>query len=124
MPRIALAAASKRIGSPGGQPRLDQVLDHLLLAVDNNAPAGQLSEIHAVALAAESQKNPAVFKTFAVESFTHAGVLQELRGAFFEDACAHSALDVVAAATLEHHGIDACTMQEVRQEVVPRGRRR
>jgi len=63
-----------------------------------------------VALAAESQMNPAVLETFAVEPFTYACVLQELRRALFEDARAHAALDVIAAATLEHHRIDACAM--------------
>jgi hypothetical protein len=76
----------------GLEASLDQVLDHFLLAVDKDAPACQLLEIDTVALAAESQMNPAVFETFTVEPFPDAGISQELRRPGFEDACAHAAL--------------------------------
>src|SRR3979490_704420 len=95
---------------PGGHACLDEVLDHFLLAVDNDAPARQLLEINPVALTVESQMNTSVLETFAIEPFTDARVLQELRRALFEAACAHSSLDVLAAATLDHDRIDACTM--------------
>ena len=58
----------------GVDASLDQVFDHLLLAVDKYAPAGQLLEVDAMALAAESQMNSAMLETFTVEPVPHTGV--------------------------------------------------
>lgn len=100
----------------GVEASLDQVFDHFLLAVDKDAPACQILEIDAVALAVEPQMNSAVLETFTVEPFSDAGVSQELGGARFEDPRSHAALDVIAAPILEHHRLDAAAMQEVPQQ--------
>ena len=42
--------------------------------------------------------------------------VHQLDGALLQHAGAHAALDVVAAARLQHHAIDAGAMQQQRQE--------
>ena len=52
---------------PGGQPRVDQVLDHLLLAVDRDRPpAGEIGQRDPVALAVEAQLDAVMHQPLAV----------------------------------------------------------
>ena len=101
----------------GRQPRRDQVLDHLLLAVDGDRAAGhQLLECDPVALPAEPQLDAVMDQALAQHPLAHTGVGKRVDGALFQHARPDPVLDVVAAAGLDHHGLDAAQVQQVGQQ--------
>src|SRR5207248_10369698 len=97
------------------QALLDQVLDHLLLAIDRDPPAGQLAEVDAVLLAGEAQFDAVVDETLADHALAHSARFEEIGRSLFEDAGSDPALDVVSAAPLQDDGCNALPAQEVRE---------
>ena len=77
------------------QPRGDEVLDHLLLAVDRDRPpAGELGEVDAVPAPVEAQLEAVVDEALAVQALAHAGLVEQVDRALLEHAGAHARLDV------------------------------
>ena len=101
---------------PGREPRGDQILDDLRLAVDHDrAPAGQLVHRDMVALAVELQVDAAVDDPLAVEPRCNSQLAEEVDGALLEHARTDARLDVFAAAALEHDRLDARPFEQTRQ---------
>ena len=90
----------------GEQPR-DQVLHHLLLAVDGDALADQLAEVDVMRLAAEAEMDAVVEHGLALQALADAGVDQQVGDPLLEQAGADAVLDIVAAAVLEDDRLDA-----------------
>ena len=108
---------------PGGEPGGDQVLHDLLLAVDRDpAPARELGERDAVALAVEAQLDPVVHEPLALEALPHAHLDQQVHGALLEHSGAHALLDVLAVAGLEDHRLDAAQVQQLAEHEPGRAR--
>src|SRR5216684_4671343 len=96
-----------------GQPPRDQVLYHLLLAVDGHALPDQLAEIDVVQGAAEGEIDPVVKHGFALHALADAGLGEEVARPLLDQAGADAALDIVAAAALQDHRLDALEVQEM-----------
>ncbi len=94
------------------QPRLDQVLDDLRLAVDDDALPGQLVEGDSLSLTRGLELDARVDEPFASQPLPHAGVLEQLRDVVLEDARPDPGLDVLPAAVLEDHGLDPRAVQQ------------
>ncbi len=105
---------------PVRQPRGDQVLDDLLLAVDRDrAAAGELGQRDPVPRAAEAQLDALVHEPLAVQPVGHAQLGEQIDRALLEHAGAHAPLDVLARAVLEHDRVDPARVQQ-RPEHEPR----
>ena len=103
--------------SAGFEPGPDQVLDHFLLAVDRyRQPVGQVGEVDTVTAAVEAQFDPVVDGPLPLHPLTDADLLQQLGGAVLEHTCPDRRLQVFAAATLEHDGVDPLQVQQVREQ--------
>ena len=101
----------------GVEPRADQVLDHLLLAVDRDrAAAGERREVDPVAAAVEPQLDPVVHEALALHPLADPGLGEQLDRAVLEHARPDPLLDVLAAADLEHDGLDPVAVEQVRQQ--------
>jgi hypothetical protein len=99
------------------EARRDEVLDHLLLAVNRDGAVGdELVEGNAMRRPAESQLDPAMDHALAHQALAHIRRAERVDGALLEHACAHSLLDVIAARPLEHDRMDSAAMQQVRQQ--------
>src|SRR5207237_1751824 len=100
-----------------GEARGDQVLDHLVLRINHDrSPAGQAGKVDAVRAAAEAQIDAVVHEAFALHALADAGRLQQVDGALLEHAGADRRPDLLAAAQLEHHGVDSLQVQQVRKQ--------
>ena len=98
---------------PGLEPRLDQVLHDLGLAVDDDAaPVREIAQRDAVALAVELEVDAVVDDPLAVHARADAGRLENLDGALLEHAGPDSLLDVAAAAVLEHDRLDPGVVEQ------------
>ena len=84
-----------------GEPAGDQVLHHLLLAVDRDALADQLAEIDVVQRAVEAEMHAVVEQALALHALADAGLDQQVARPLLDQAGADAALDVVAAAVLQ-----------------------
>src|SRR5216684_1597685 len=99
---------SEKNRSAGIQARLHQVLDYLVLRVDHDrAPAGQLGERDAVRMPAEAQIDAMVHEALALQALSHSAFLQQIDSSLFKHAGAEGGFDLLAAAGLEHHRLDA-----------------
>jgi hypothetical protein len=103
-------------GAAGREARGDEVLYHLLLAVDGDRPpAGQIGERDAVAAAIEAEQDAVVDQPLALQPVGQPEAVQEIDGALLQHAGAHALLDVVAAPVLEHDRGDAGAVEQVRE---------
>ena len=99
------------------KPRRDQILHHLLLAVDRDDLARrQHRQIDVDDAAAEADVEPRVGHALAMQPLAGAEFVHQRDGALLQHAGAHAALDVVAAPRLQHDAVDAGAMQQQRQE--------
>src|SRR5262249_29388957 len=98
-----------------GEPACDQVLDHLLLAVDGNAAADERLEIDLVQHAVHAELDTVVEHGLALEPLADAGPDQEIGRPMLDQAGADAAFDIVAAAVFEDDALDPVEMQEMRQ---------
>jgi hypothetical protein len=98
-----------------GEPPRDQVLHQLLLAVDGHALADQLAEIDIVQGAAEGEIDAVVEHAFTLHARADAGLDEKVARPLLDQSGADAAFDVVAAAVLQDHAIDALEVEEVRE---------
>ena len=95
------------------EPRCDQVLHDLGLAVDHDAPpARQLVHRNMMSFAVELEMDAAVHDRLRVQALGHPRALEQLDRSLFQHARANSSLDVLTAPILEHYGFDPGLMQE------------
>jgi hypothetical protein len=100
----------------GREPGRHQVFDHLLLPVHRDRATGEVGERDAVVLAVEAQRQPVVRQALAVHPLPQPDLAQQLGGGVLEHPGPYPLLDVVAAARLQHHRLDAGQVQQVRQQ--------
>jgi hypothetical protein len=77
--------------------------------------AGELAQVDAVPGSLELELEPVVAQPLLVQASCDAQLGQQLDRPVLEDAGAHTALDVLAAPRLEHDGVDALQVKELRQ---------
>jgi hypothetical protein len=107
------------------EPRGDEVLDHLVLRIHGDRlAAGELGQVDPVAARREAQLDAVMDEPFAREALADADRRQQVDGALLEHAGAQRALDLVAAARLEHHRLDAGEVEQVGQQQARRAPRR
>src|SRR5581483_5806085 len=108
---------------PALKPRRDQVLDHLGLAVDDDAaPAGEVAERDPVPLAVELERDAVVDEALSLQALPDAGLAQQVDRALLEHAGADPRLAVLAAARLDDHRLDPGELAQP-PEREPRGPR-
>src|SRR5579883_215617 len=93
----------------------NQVLHHLLLAVDGDRFTDEMLKIDAVPLAAETQLHPFVLQAFAFHPGANTGFAQHVHSALFQDTGAHAAFDVLPGMTLQHHAFDSLQVEQMRE---------
>src|SRR5262249_28474270 len=98
-----------------GEPPRDQVLHHLLLAVDGHALADELAEIDVVQGAAEGKVDAVVEHALALHARPDAGFHQEVARPLLDQAGADAALDIVAAAVFQDDALHALEVEKMRQ---------
>ena len=107
----------------GRNARGDQILHHLLLPVDRDrAPSRELVEGDAMIRALEAQRDAAMDEPFAVQARTESGLAHEVDGALLEHTRAHALLNVLSAAALHHHALDAGSREQMREHEPRRSR--
>ena len=97
-------------------PHGDQILDHLVLAVDHDRAARQLPEIDAMAAAAEADLDPVVDEPFRIDPGAEPDRAQEVDDALLEDAGAHAGDHVLLRPVLEDDRLDALEVEQVREQ--------
>src|SRR5262249_10201793 len=98
-----------------GVPPLDQVLHHLLLAVDGHALADEIAEIDVVQGAAEGKMDAVVEHALALHARTDAGFDQQVARPLLDQAGADAALDIIAAAVFQDDAVHALEVEKMRQ---------
>ncbi len=98
------------------QTRGDQIPDNFLLPVNHHRAARQILEVNPMAMPAETQKDAVMKQTLAHHALAYAHLVQYVNGLMFQNAGAHPALDVLTALGLQHDGLDAAQVQEVREQ--------
>ena len=73
-------------------------------------------EVDAVALIADGDLDAMVLQPFALEPRRNARFAQDLDSALLDDAGAHAAEHVVAAAPLEDDAVDAGALEQLREQ--------
>lgn len=71
---------------------------------------------------AEAQLDPVMDQPQTLHPLADAGFIEQVDGALLEQAGANSLLDIFAAASLEHDGLDAGKVQQVLQHQARRAR--
>jgi hypothetical protein len=98
----------------GREAGLNQVLDHLLLAVDHDgATAGKVAQGDAVAPAGEAQLDAVVDQALAVHARPGAALAQQIRCSLLEHAGTHTPLDILAVTMLEHDRVHTMPREQV-----------
>jgi hypothetical protein len=113
--RVHAHAFHLEVQRPAGlEPRVDQVLHHLLLPVDRDrATAGQVAQRDAMAAAREAQLEPLVDKALALQPFANPGRHEEVDRPLLQHAGTHALLHVVAVARLDHDRLDPAPPEQV-----------
>ena len=100
----------------GGLSRGEQILHHLLLAVDGDRPpAGQLREGDAMTGAVETQLEAVMDETLPPHPLAHSCLSHQLDGVVLEHPGAHALLDVLLAPVFEDDRVDAGQGEELRE---------
>jgi hypothetical protein len=103
-----------------GEPPRNQVLHHLLLAVDGYALAHEVAEIDVVQGPAEGEIDAVVKHAFALHARADAGFDKEVARPLLDQPGADAALDILAAAVFQDYALDPLQVKEMRQHQ-PRG---
>jgi len=99
------------------EPQGDQILDHLGLTIGRDpAPAGELVEGDAMALALHRDLDAMVAEAFAIEPGMSSGLAQQLHRRGFQYAGTDAPLDMLPAAGLEDDGVDALEMEQLGEQ--------
>jgi hypothetical protein len=104
------------------QPQLDQVFDDLLLAVDGDALAHQLAKIDVVQCLVEREMNAVVKHALMLHARAGSDLDEKIRRPLLEEPGADAVLDIRPAAILQYDGVDAGTMQKMREHEAGRTR--
>ena len=104
------------------QPGGDEVLDDLLLAVDGHRLAGEPGQIDAVVPAVEPERETLVPQPLTVQPVGDPEFAEEVDGAVLQQARPQPLLDVLPAAVLDDHRLDAPHGQQLRQHQPGRSR--
>ena len=78
------------------QSPLDQILDHLLLAVNRHALAGEFHKRNSVPHSIQSKFDSLMAKPLAFKPFAHAGFAQHLHAGVLQNPGPHSLLAIGA----------------------------
>ena len=98
------------------KPRVDQVLHHFMLAVHRDGPsAREPVQIDAMSAAVEAQFDTMMNQPFAPHSLAHARFVEQVHRALFEDARPYALLHVLARLLLDHDGVDAMQVEQMRE---------
>jgi hypothetical protein len=100
-------------GAPGRRARVHEVLGHFGLSVNRHPIARKTLEVDAKRAAGESQREPVVHQSLALQTLVDLGRGKQINGALLEDSGADPPLDVAARLAFEHHAVDAVKMQEL-----------
>src|SRR5688572_26053046 len=105
----------------GGDSCIDEISHDLVLPVDRDGlSAREIGEIDPVALPLKAEVDPVVAKSAALDARANAHGHQQIDRTLLEHAGAHSVDDMIAAAVLDHHRVDAVQMQQLGEQQ-PRG---
>ena len=101
---------------PGCEPKRDQVLDDLLLAVHRDpASAGELTEVDAVIAATEAQSNAVMHQALAAHPRSRADGIEQVSTSVLEHAGANPVLHVRPRPRLDDDRLDAFQTEQMRQ---------
>jgi hypothetical protein len=100
----------------GGEAGLNQVFDDFVLTIHGNRAPGEILEVDAVTLSAETQFDAVVNKSLALHPFANTHLGEKIDGAGFEYTGANALLAVLARPVFENDGLDALKMKEVRKD--------
>ena len=95
-----------------GEPALNQILHHLLLAVNGDALVHQRLEIDAVQVAVDADIDAPMQHAFALHALADANIAEEIGGPMLDQAGANAVFDVVAAAIFDDDRLDALQVQK------------
>ena len=98
--------------APAVQQRGDQVLDHLLLAVDRDLAAGQLCDLDVLRAPLAPEVDAIVHEALAIQPLAHVERSQQVDGVLLEQAGSNPALEIVARTVLDDHRLDARALQQ------------
>src|SRR5215472_14800283 len=98
-----------------GEAPSNEILHDFLLAVNGDAPAGELDEGDTMARAVHAKLNAFVPKAIPVEAFGDTGLTQHLDAGVLQDAGAHPLLAISARPRFENDGTDPVQVQKMRQ---------
>ena len=99
-----------------GSARIAQIARDLRLAIDGHRMAAQRLQVEALDPAAEGELHAVVDQALAVQARADAGGVEQLHGAALEQPGTDPRLDVVAGPALEHDGVDAMAVQQLREQ--------
>jgi hypothetical protein len=98
-----------------GEPARDQVLHHLLLAIDGNALADQLSEVDVMQRAIEAEIDAVVHHALALHARADPGLDQHVGRPLLDQPGADARLAIGTAPRFDDDAGNAGTVQEMRQ---------
>ena len=103
--------------TPGRHACFDQVLHDLVLSVNSDdLSAGQVGHVDPMAASLEAEIETLMAQATLQHPVAHTHCDQHIDCALLEDTCPHPVDDVLTAAVLDDHGIDAIEMQQVREQ--------
>ncbi len=110
-------------GPAGLEPRLDEIVHDLVLAVDGDrAAAGERRHVDAMACPVEGEVDAVVPHPLARQPPADAGLAHQVYRPLLEHARAHALDDVLTAAIFEDDGVDAFEMQQLSEHQTGRAR--
>src|SRR5204862_1562192 len=93
-----------------GEPPLDQILHHLLLAVDGDAFADEIAEIDVVQRAAEGEIDSVVEHAFALHPRADPAFHAEVPRSLIDQPCPDAACALIAAAVFHEYSFYALAL--------------
>ncbi len=91
---------------------VDQIADHLLLAVDRDRPAGQLGHRDVQRLALPAQIDAVVDETVPVEPPGNLQLPHQVDRVLLQEPGPHPPFDVLAVTALQHHRLDPDSLEQ------------
>src|SRR5262249_26155650 len=98
-----------------GKSTRDQIFYDFLLAVDGHAFADEIAEIDVVQGAAECEIDAIMEHAFVLHAIADAGFDEQVARPLLDQSGTDAALDIVAAAILQDHTVDARAVEQMRE---------
>src|SRR5262245_5258307 len=98
-----------------GKSTRDQIFYDFLLAVDGHAFADEIAEIDVVQGAAECEIDAIMEHAFVLHAIADAGFDEQVARPLLDQSGTDAALDIVAAAILQDHTVDAHAVEQMRE---------